>query len=88
MYREVFKLVSAPPDPGAVLYTITSEDVRKTRISTTAGDIPVVEFMGRVVPDDVGRRIYRVPFGEEWIWQVENSSQRHLRLAHGSRVAE
>ena len=83
--REVFEISVTPPvDPGRCFYVITTADIGKKRIRTTAEPvpIPVGDIMGQVLPDDVGKRLYRVPVndGSGWIWQTESVSQRNRRL--------
>lgn len=82
--REIFAPSDTPPpDPGRVFYTIRPEDVHKSVLPTTIGNINVIEFMGRVLKIDVGKRIYRVPNneGNYWFWQMENQQQFERRIA-------
>ena len=83
-YREVFK--PSPEDnsdPGKIFYTITPDDVGKGVITTTAGHIRVTDVLDRVLPGDVGKRLYRVQNNAEdsWLWQAENNRQRDERLS-------
>jgi hypothetical protein len=87
--REIFKPAPGEPaDPGRVFYTIAPEDVGKRVIVTEIGPINVRDIMGHVLPDDVGKRLYRVPArvpgpdrSDLWFWQAENDAQRDARLA-------
>lgn len=74
--REIFA-ASEPRDPGRVFYTIRKEDLKKAVIMTEIGLVNLAECLGRVLPCDVGKRIYRVPnnAGDWWFWQVENDAQ-------------
>ena len=82
-YREVFRQEGPPADPGKIFYTITSEDAGKSSILTTAGNIYVGDIMGRILPGDAGKRVYRVPVPDDggWIFQVENDKQRDERMS-------
>jgi hypothetical protein len=81
-YREVFK-ADRPTDPGRVFYTITESDIGKAVIMTEIGAINVASCIGRVLPIDVGKRLFRITgrLSGEWIWQAENNKQRDERLA-------
>lgn len=80
--REVFEPESAAPDPGRVFYTIKPEDVGKGVLRTSIGPIHLGGVLGKVLPDDVGKRLYRVQMNDKsgWIWQAENDRQRDARL--------
>lgn len=69
-------------DPGAVFYTITEGDVGKRVLHTEIGPIALVDVMGYVLPNDVGKRLYRrlTDAGDHYFWQVENNQQRDTRL--------
>jgi hypothetical protein len=76
--REVFKpeLVEAQQPVYGVFYTITATDVGKSApLMTTVGFIPINEVMGRVLPGDVGKRIYAHLSDDSThtVWQVDNS---------------
>lgn len=64
---------------------ITSNDVGKSVFRAFERNWPVQDFIGRILPQDVGKRVYLV--GD--ILQVENDEQRINRLAaaNESRVA-
>jgi hypothetical protein len=81
--REVFAPVDHPLDPGRVFYTIRAEDINKRTIQTEIGPIHVFEFIGYVMRQDVGKRLYRVPNNEGncWFWQMENDAQYLARKA-------
>ncbi len=84
--REVFaKAELAPADPGEVFYTIQAEDVGKAVIQTEVGPVHVGDFMGRIQPVDVDKRLYRRQniSGDWWYWQIENNEQRDERLRAG-----
>lgn len=68
--------------PGRVFYDIRPEDVGTTVIETTEGRIYVSTCLGRVIKEDIGRRLYRIQTLDEtgWIWQAENDVQRRDRL--------
>jgi hypothetical protein len=87
-YREVFAPAGhESSDPGRIFYTITPADVGHTTIKTTAGPVHLASFFGRVLPGDVGKRLYRVPCDDPaagWIWQAENDAQQDARLARES----
>ena len=58
-------------------YTLQASDVRRPLLIAFGQAWPVVNFIGRVLPQDVGKRVYLV--GD--ILQVENDDQRAKRLA-------
>ena len=58
-------------------YTLTAADVGKPWIRAFGRTRLVSEFIGRVLPGDVGKRVYLV--GD--ILQVENDEQRDARIA-------
>ena len=58
-------------------YTITEADVERWRIRAFGKVWYVVYFMGRILPSDVGKRVYQR--GD--ILQVENDAQRDAREA-------
>lgn len=62
-------------------YTITNADVGQLVIQAFDWVWPVVDFMGRVLPTDVGKRVY-LACGEGYapFLQVENDDQRSRRL--------
>lgn len=85
--REIFRS-AAISDPGRVFYTITDDNIGKRIIGTEIGVIYLGDVIGYVQPDDVGKRLYRVPneAQDHWLWQCESNSQRDARLAKtGSR---
>ena len=81
-YREVFTATAPPADPGRVFYTIRQADVGARFITTTVGVIELRSFMGKVLPCDVGKRIYRLPTEDEtdWFWAIESDQQRTERV--------
>jgi hypothetical protein len=59
------------------VHEITPADIGKVVIEIESGKrINVTDFMGRILPIDIGKRIYRV--GR--IYQVENNAQRDKRI--------
>lgn len=85
--REIFAVASPHPDPGEVFYTLRPEDVGKVVIDTEIGLVHVGDLLGRVLPGDAGRRLYRMPVdlvpgeGEpgRYTWQMESHRQFTLR---------
>ena len=66
------------------VYTIKSDDIGKTVIkikcnccNTIKHYISITDLMGKILPCDIGKRIYEVSKG---IYQVENDEQLNLRL--------
>jgi hypothetical protein len=83
-YREVFKPAPAGDyhDPGKIFYTITPEDLGKTVIHTTDGDISVGPFMTVVRKRDFGKRLYRVQISAAsglWAWALAYDAQQSER---------
>jgi hypothetical protein len=62
-------------------YTITADDVGEPLIHAWGRPWLVSGFLGRVLPGDVGKRVYRVPTdaGDSHVLQVENDAQRDAR---------
>jgi hypothetical protein len=58
-------------------YTLTRDDVGKISIHAFGKVWPVVNFIGRVMSRDAGKRVYQV--GD--VLQVENDQQRTARIA-------
>lgn len=56
---------------------ITADDVGKPTFRAFASVWPVRDFIGRIMPHDVGKRVYLV----SGILSVENDEQRAARLA-------
>lgn len=70
-------------------FTLTHDHVGKPAISAWGRSWLVTDFMGRVLPLDVGKRVYNVG----GVLQVENDEQfdkrRHAeRVAHYERLAK
>ena len=65
-------------------YTITRADVGKAFLRAFGCAWPMSAVLGRVLAQDVGKRLYRVrrADGMSDILQVENEAQRAARLAH------
>lgn len=57
-------------------YELRTEDINRAVIKAFGRTWPVSNFLGRVLPGDVGKRVYQV--GD--ILQVENDEQRDTRL--------
>lgn len=70
-------------------HTLTREDVGRTILHLWGKGWLVSGFMGRILPGDVGKRVYRTPMDDRsgYILQVENDAQRDERLARGRRGA-
>lgn len=58
------------------LFTLTIDHVGKSWVRIGSHGISLRNLMGRVLPSDVGKRVYRV----DGILQVENNEQRDSRL--------
>ena len=63
--------------------TITAEHVRNPRSLSIRDFLPLIRCIGRLLPGDVGKRVYDC--GDD-VWQVENNEQRDQRLAHERRL--
>lgn len=57
-------------------YEIQPSDVGRARIAAFGRTWPVVDFLGRVLPLDVGKRVYE----SGGVLQVENEEQRRFRM--------
>jgi hypothetical protein len=73
-------------------YTLTTGDVGRAWIKAFGRSWMACDFIGRVLPGDVGKRVYLTPTndGEHAILQVENDEQRANReqaIAPGSALA-
>ena len=63
-------------------YEIGPRDVGKATMRAFGGIIRAVDFIGRVLPCDVGKRVYAFAnVNGGYTLQVENDSQRAARLA-------
>ena len=58
-------------------YTLTIEDVDKPHLKAFGRVWPVSGFLGRILPNDVGKRVYLR--GD--ILQVENDEQHEARMS-------
>jgi hypothetical protein len=67
----------SPRDP---FYTIRRADVGKATICAFGRRWPTSDWIGRVLPLDVGKRVHR----RDDILQVENEQQRTRRLRRGT----
>jgi hypothetical protein len=78
--REIFAPKPPAEDLGTLFYTITPEDVGKHSIDTEVGLIRVSDVIGRVLPGDVGKRLFRhrIP-GGLFMWQAESDAQVQAR---------
>lgn len=77
---------TATPRQPRPFYEITPSDVSRPTIRAFGKTWLVVNFIGRILPGDVGKRVYQ--FRD--ILQVENDEQRAERLArtgHGPEMA-
>ena len=63
-------------------HEITQEDVGRAFINMLGRSWLVQNFMGIILPGDVGKRIYYVPCKDGYggVLQVENDDQRDARL--------
>jgi hypothetical protein len=63
-------------------YTLRLDDLGKPTIRAFGKVWLVTNFMGRIFPGDMGKRVYRVATdaGDSYILQVENDEQRDKRL--------
>ncbi len=65
-------------------YTLTTEDVGKAHLRAFGQVWPVSGFIGRILPRDVGKRVYvRGNTVGGQILQVENDEQRAARISSG-----
>ncbi len=65
-------------------YTLRRSDVGRKTITAFGRVWVTSHFIGRVLPGDVGKRVYRVgQLPSEQILQVENDEQRRRRLERG-----
>ena len=63
-------------------YEIGPRDVGKATLHMFGSPVQASSFIGRVLPCDVGKRVYAVAtVGGDYALQVENDSQRAARLA-------
>lgn len=71
---------------GRLFYTLESTDIGNSLLEAFGRKWRVSDFLGRVLPSDVGKRVYRVltNAGDSYILQVENDLQKAVRLARGS----
>ncbi len=62
-----------------LFYTIAEGDIGKPTISAFGKTWTVTDWIGRILPLDVGKRVYMR--GHPPILQVENNEQRDKRLS-------
>jgi hypothetical protein len=62
-------------------YTITKADIGRFSIRFHGQSWPVVNFIGRIMPQDVGKRVYEI----RGILQVESQDQLNNRLKQEAR---
>lgn len=61
-------------------YTLTHSDISKASIVAFGQHWRTCDFIGRILPGDVGKRVYRVMDASGgYFLQVENDSQRAKR---------
>lgn len=73
-------------------HTITTDDIGKLNIGQKRchecghnlsfdASAYIPDFMGRIMPQDIGKRIYRVRDDADarWVYQVENDAQLAIR---------
>lgn len=63
------------------VYTIKAEDVYKPFLRVREMTIPVTNLLGRILPRDIGKKIYLV----DGVYQVENDEQLTARQAEPQR---
>lgn len=70
---------------GPGYYTITADDVGKRFLLAFGKNWPLSDVMGHIQRGDVGKRIYLVRNNgdDRDLLQVENNTQRDVRLAAG-----
>ena len=70
---------------GIQFYTITPADVGRAHLRLWDQTWSMAGVLGRILPGDVGKRLYRVPMHDRsgYILQVENNEQRAIRLRRG-----
>lgn len=61
-------------------YTLTVADIGKPYIRAFGKSWPVENFIGRILPGDVGKRVYQ----SDGILQVENDEQMAKRMKWSS----
>ncbi len=69
-----------------VFYTVRPEDAGKVVVQTAWGVVNLAGALGRVTPQDAGKRVSHVQSGAYWIWRAESSEQRDVRLTAEHRV--
>ena len=62
------------------VHTITEKDVGASVIHAAGKVFLTSNFMGRILPGDVGKRIYLIPDDFGGYLQVENDCQRDARM--------
>lgn len=68
-------------DPTSTYREIRDEDVNKHLFYAFGREWRVSEFMGRILPQDVGKRVHRIKLAkDDYILQVENDKQFAHRL--------
>jgi hypothetical protein len=72
-------------------YELKKTDVGKALINAFGRKWPVSDFIGRVLPTDVGKRVYKASIGRSqapgpaYVLQIENDEQRSRRLGRPSK---
>jgi len=59
--------------------TIQESDVNAITFEVAGHREFVSSFLGRIMRQDVGKRVYRVPCGDRYVLQAENDDQRAAR---------
>lgn len=71
-------------EPESAFYVITAADVGRN-IRAWDRTWPSVDYIGRILPRDVGKRVYRVSDGTgHFTLSVENDEQRDRRLGRST----
>lgn len=84
--REIFPAQPEPPEEGLLFYTMRADDIGKQVIKTDIGPVHVADCIGRVMPLDVGRRLYgRLMEDGRRTWSRESEAQYRNRVEARAR---
>jgi hypothetical protein len=87
--RQSYELTTAGTERP--FYELKKTDVGKALINAFGRKWPVSDFIGRVLPTDVGKRVYKAGIGRSqapgpaYVLQIENDEQRDRRLERQSK---
>jgi hypothetical protein len=79
--RDIVAAMNLKPRHRASYYTIAADDVGKSTINPFGRVHRVTDFIGRIMPQDVGKRVYE----RDNVLQVENDEQLARRLAKSAK---